>query len=185
MAKCKHCRNPFAPERKGQKACSIECAQGIVQTERENAFNRKTREMKRELRENDAAYWARRAKKSCHDFIRARDGSCISCGKHLSGKYDAGHYFNSNDYPALRYDERNIHAQCPRCNSRHWKGGNLLEYRMGLVNRYGEAFVQELERLSRDASKKWTIPELKEVERYYKDKLKALDAAAKQRNNES
>lgn len=174
MTKCKHCRLPFSPERKGQKACSIECAQGIVQAEHDKAFRRETARRKKELKDKDAKYWARKAVKAAHAYIRARDRSCISCGKYLEGKYDAGHFFNSNDYPALRYDERNIHAQCPRCNSAKMKGGNLLEYRIGLVNRYGEAFVQQLEQMSRCASKRWTIPELKQIEQYYKDKLKEL-----------
>lgn len=175
MIKCKHCRQQFEPERKGQKACSIECAQAIVQSERDKAFRRETARRKRELRESDSRYWAGKARAACHSFVRLRDSRCISCDKELTGKYDAGHYFNSNDYPALRYDERNIHAQCPRCNSAKMKGGNLLEYRMGLTERYGEAFVQELEALSRSASKKWTIPELKQIEQYYKNKIKALD----------
>jgi hypothetical protein len=55
-------------------------------------------------------------------YIRLRDADsrgycrCITCGRSEPWKeMDAGH-FVSRDRKAVRWDERNVHAQCPHCN---------------------------------------------------------------------
>jgi hypothetical protein len=50
--------------------------------------------------------------------------------------------------------------------------GNLTKYRAGLVERIGEAAVAELD--ANHETKRWTLDELKEVHRYYSEKLKEL-----------
>jgi hypothetical protein len=47
--------------------------------------------------------------------------------------------------------------------------GNLINYRHGLVARYGEQFVTELEEYAlNNPLKKWTRSELEEIINYYK-----------------
>jgi len=47
--------------------------------------------------------------------------------------------------------------------------GNLIRYRLGLVLRYGEDFVKELEEYAlENPLKKWTRSELEEIINYYK-----------------
>lgn len=36
---------------------------------------------------------------------------------------------------ALRYDEKNCHVQCPKCNME--LGGNLDKYKSYVINKYG------------------------------------------------
>lgn len=49
----------------------------------------------------------------------------------------------------------------------------MFVYRSKLVSIHGEEYVQELERIGH-TQKRWTIDELKEVESYYKAKLREL-----------
>lgn len=87
---------------------------------------------------------------------RDKDKGCISCG----GDVDhAGHYFSAGQYSALRFDETNVHGQCVGCNT--YKHGNLIEYGLGIVQRYGEAYHMELLNKSRgERLKKWSCEEL-------------------------
>ena len=118
------------------------------------------------------SYWSKRAAVACHAFIRARDANCpcISCGATSSPQWDAGHFRPSGVNSALRFDERNIHKQCVRCNQ--YLSGNLIHYRAGLVVKIGEQAVIELE--NNHETKRWTREELQEVERIYKERLRAL-----------
>ena len=118
------------------------------------------------------SYWSKRAAVACHAFIRSRDANCpcISCGATSSPQWDAGHFRPSGVNSALRFDERNIHKQCVRCNQ--YLSGNLIHYRAGLVVKIGEQAVIELE--NNHETKRWTREELQEVERIYKERLRSL-----------
>jgi len=111
--------------------------------------------------------WATKAQASFNRYIRLRDENkgCVSCGVSLKGKkYDAGHFYNSNNHWSLRYDEANVHAQCVKCNrDLH---GNLLEYRQKLKQRIG---AMELERLEMQAkeTRKYTREELQAIHEKY------------------
>jgi len=98
-------------------------------------------------------------------YIRERDlgKECISCPKILvKGNYDAGHFVNQGSCGALRYNPDNVHGQCsPSCN--RYKHGNLVEYRIKLVERIGLKKVEWLEAHRHDI-KKWTREELKQIE---------------------
>lgn len=90
--------------------------------------------------------------------IRERDTdeagciTCISCNKRYpaSGMH-AGHY-RASTYSATRFDPRNVHGQCPRCNTH--LHGNLIEYRINLVKKIGLEEVEAIEELSR-SNWKW------------------------------
>ncbi len=108
-------------------------------------------------------------------YIRERDKGlpCISCG---AKKYtpSCGHYYPSGTYKSVTFDEDNCSVQCWfNCNSS--KSGSLIEYRKGLIERIG---IERLEALEQRAmkTKKWTIPELKELITLYKQKLKEIQS---------
>lgn len=96
-------------------------------------------------------------------FIRKRDQLpngkwiCISCGKVID-KCHSGHYANTKQFGHLRFDEMNVNAQCIGCNLH--KHGNLIGYRQGLVKKYGERKVKELEEKALNTSHQWTQEEL-------------------------
>ena len=82
-------------------------------------------------------------------FIRLRDTwddgycRCITCGRVGDPKsMDCGHYVK-RQHQAGRFDERNCHAQCKRCNA--FEQGMDSVYRQKLVEMYGEQVVLLLE----------------------------------------
>lgn len=99
-------------------------------------------------------------------FVRERDKElgCISCGGAVE---QAGHYHSQGHHSALRYDPINTNGQCKRCNM--FLSGNLIKYRQGLVAKYGERVVLELEEsANNNRLKKWSRDELETIITKYK-----------------
>ena len=80
-------------------------------------------------------------------FIRERDKGkgCISCQGKVT---EAGHYLSAGHNAHVRFNEMNVNGQCTRCN--RWLHGNLIEYRKGLVKRYGHEKVELLEGMQKN-----------------------------------
>lgn len=114
-------------------------------------------------------------------FVRYRDtnngtkGNCISCGREIvfgDTKCQAGHYLDAGANGRLRFDLYNLNGQCVSCNS--FKSGNKVEYREGLIKKYGEAKEKELFESRKDTllkvDKIWYVNEILR----YKQILKEL-----------
>ena len=113
-----------------------------------------------------------RSQKVFNAYIRKRDEfkNCISCNRPLQGKRDAGHFYAAGSNPSIRFHEDNVHGQCVHCNRD--KHGNLLEYREGLIKRIGMVRFLELEDLKFTKTSKYSIEELKELIKKYKNLLR-------------
>ena len=72
---------------------------------------------------------------------------------------------------ATRFDEKNCNGQCVGCNI--FKSGNVVEYRFGLIDKYGEEVVNQLEAMRND-ERQIKDHEYKELIQYYKDKVKQM-----------
>ena len=86
-------------------------------------------------------------------YIRERDLACWG-GKSISDNghgAHAGHYYSIGSTSGLRFCCQNIHGQSVSGNSHMFKGGDLINYRKGLINRYGEDYVKELDQLAQFA----------------------------------
>lgn len=95
---------------------------------------------------------------------RDKDRGCISCGAPIT---EAGHYFSAGHHTALRFNEMNVNGQCTRCNC--FLSGNLINYRKGLVKKYGETKVLMLENMADLRKvKKWSRFELEAIINEYK-----------------
>lgn len=107
----------------------------------------------------------KKAQNIFNKWIRNRDAEerCISCGGPVE---QAGHYFSSGHYSALTFNEMNVNGQDIRCNM--FLNGNLIHYRQGLVRKYGEDAVKELEKLAEIRTYKWSRTELEEIIEKYK-----------------
>jgi hypothetical protein len=142
------------------------------QAKRQKMYKAETRVMKKALLDTDRAHWIKKAQHACNAYIRERDKNepCISCQRHHNGQYHAGHFIPAGRGSSLRFDDRNIFKQCAPCNNH--QSGNIREYRRNLIGRLGADVVEWLE--SNHDIKKWTVEELKEIEREYKAKLKEL-----------
>ena len=119
-------------------------------------------------------YWKNKIDKPFHEFIRRRDAdnntgycNCVSCGKSIHfSESDAGH-FMGRQHLITRYDERNVHAQCRKCN--RFEYGRIYEYSLTL----GKELSDELLQKSRGVLK-LTDPEWQEIFDHYKTKLQEL-----------
>lgn len=177
---CKACKTKFSPQRPLQSVCSPVCALTLVRTQaerKERLESRKTIRLKKEQLKTRSE-WMKEAQSAFNKFIRERDGktqSCISCGSSLDresvgGAFDCGHFRSVGSAPHLRFDERNAHGQCKRCN--RYLSGNVTEYRTGLIKRIGIDNVLALE--SDNTPRKYTISDLKNIIQCYKLKIKEL-----------
>jgi hypothetical protein len=117
-----------------------------------------------------------RATKYFNLFIRKRDSEdgwfqCISCGDHKSlDAIQAGHYLSAGHNGAVRFDERNVHGQCIRCNM--YLSGNLLPYRENLIQKIGLCEVEAITQKSQMRGFKWDRFALIDLIEEYKKKSK-------------
>lgn len=176
MKRCRVCDIVFTPARPLQAVCSPRCASKKVKADKV-AEKQKDKERKEKLKgipdlikDADEAFQA---------YIRERDKQavhpCISSGKPLDwsgNQVDAGHYRSKGAASHLRYNENNCHAQSKIDN--RWKAGNIVEYRIRLIERVGLEVVEALE--SDNQTHKWQRDELINIKRYYFNKLKQLKA---------
>jgi len=114
-------------------------------------------------------------------FIRLRDADwrghckCISCNKTDDWKtFDAGHYIAIGSCKGLKYNEKNVNAQCTSCNQ--YKSGNQIDYRISLIEKVGEKAVKNLEAIyqRKQPFKKLSQLEINILNKEYKDKLAQL-----------
>ncbi len=106
-------------------------------------------------------------------WIRLRDANegCISCETTSAKIWHAGHYFKAELFTGLIFNEMNCNKQCEKCNT--FLDGNESGYRKGLVKKYGEEAVQELEVIADSLRKhKYSREELKEIKTEYQKKLR-------------
>jgi len=83
-------------------------------------------------------------------YIRLRDKTkfnrCISSN---NGIVDAGHYYPTT-FNKLRFCCQNIHGQNDSDN--RFKSANLASYKEGLIDRFGQKYFDELEKLKADSN---------------------------------
>lgn len=117
------------------------------------------------------------------EFIRLRDapnghGQCISCGKLIpypneTGRWHAGHYYpRSITYSTLYFDERNVNGQCRHCNT--FLEGNTGGYLRGLVAKYGEKVIDEMDVVRACGLKKMYDYEYDELAKHYRKKVRGM-----------
>lgn len=167
---CSVCERVFVPERMGQQVCRPACAMKKVRQEKvqERAKIKTRREKAKTTGQRKAEAQAAVNKWVVH--VRDKDQPCISCGRFHQGMYHAGHYRSRGSAPHLALDPRNLHKQCAPCNLH--LHGNLIEFRKGLIQRHGVAFVEELEA---DQEPRHHSPDdLDAIRATYKAKLKEM-----------
>jgi hypothetical protein len=123
------------------------------------------------------AYLLTNTKNTCHEYIRERDKGkpCVSCDSAWQSSHQAGHFYKSELYSNLRFDEKNLSGQCQQCNLR--KEGNESGYRAGIIQRYGFdhlRYLDEKAKAYKQNNFQWDREQLIEIRDYYKQKLKEL-----------
>ena len=168
---CPSCREKFTPIRPLQVVClNHQCLLDHVKSIKAKRERKETKERKAKLKTRRD--WLREAQTAFNRFIRMRDTGkpCISCGRHHQGQIHAGHYLSVGAHPELRFDGINVHAQCAPCNNH--LSGNIVEYRKGLIARYGQHVVDYLE--GPHEAKHYTVEELKQIKADYTALAKEL-----------
>jgi len=170
--KCAICREMFTPRSMTHKACKDECAIALIARDKDAKHRKVDRERKQALKTRQD--WLREAQAAFNTYIRERDRDqpCISCGRFHDGSYDAGHYRSVGAQPGLRFEETNCHKQCVPCNQH--KAGNIVEYRIRLIDRIGQLAVDWLE--MDHPPLKLDIESIKELKAIYQRKTRELKA---------
>jgi len=178
MKKCKVCKSPNSNP---GPYCSVVCALKQHDINRQKKERKENAARKFELRSRRD--WLKIAQVAFNAFIRERDKAlpCICCGNTTDQKYggswDAGHFLSRGAYPELRFTEDNCHRQLKSCNAGSnkyaHKGKTVAQgYRDRLIQKIGIERVEWLE--GPHPPQKWSIPDLIEIEKKFKLKLKEL-----------
>lgn len=177
VKRCKACREEFLPNNTLQKACSVPCAINLVDKTKQKASLEKARIERADLRKRreklkSKGDWAKEAQIAFNAYIRERDYDkpCISCGRHHTGQYDAGHYRTTAAASQLRFNTYNVHKQCSPCNRQ--LSGNILPYRSALLALYGWRIVEAIETNNDTANH--TVDYYKRVKRIFGAKARRL-----------
>ena len=170
--RCKNCKEKFEPIRFNQKYClKNECLRVFVAETKEKQWKQTKTRMKENLK--TTSDWLKEAQAVFNKYIRERDKglNCISCNKPPLKK-NCGHYYSQGGHSNVRFDEDNCHLQCEHCNT--YLSGNLLNYQIGIEKRIGAEKLIELQGRAH-LEKKWSVDELKELIKKYKEKYKQLE----------
>lgn len=180
---CKACGGKFRPSLSTQKACGVKCALELAkqpanqQVARKAIADRDRREIQvRKETLKSRADHLREAQAAFNEWIRLRDADrpCVSCGRHHEGQYHAGHYRSVGANPELRFEPLNVWKQCAPCNTH--LSGNLVNYRLSLLQLIGDAQVEWLE--GPHSARKYTVDEIKTIKAEYRALTRELKGAA-------
>ena len=184
--KPKTCRNAacsikFVPQRLGQAVCSPACALATKDVNQQKARKSLAQVERREIKVRKEKLKSRAdhlkdTQQAFNAWVRERDAElpCISCGRHHAGQYHSGHYRTVGASPELRFEPLNAWKQCAPCNN--YLSGNLINYRISLLQKIGEEKVIWLE--GPHEAKKYTIEDLKAMTADYRAKTRELKRAA-------
>ena len=113
---------------------------------------------------------------ACSKYVRHRDSrngicTCYTCGVSKPvAEMQAGHAIQGRGNSIL-FETDAIRPQCASCNV--WQGGRLDVFIPKLLDEIGRSRYDELLAL-KGKPRKFTIEELKELEGYFNEKLRAL-----------
>lgn len=177
IRKCKNCKKEFQKLRPLQTDCSYTCAAARSKFKINKEFAQRCRDEKKafNIQNKKIDVFEKEAKDQFQLWIRMRDKDlpCISCGTDYSEIWDGGHYLKAELYSGLIFNEKNCNKQCRKCN--YFMNGNELMYRDGLIQRFGEDHLKELESIKNGLRQyKYTKDELIKIKQHYKLKIKQL-----------
>jgi hypothetical protein len=174
---CKACKHKFTPRMPLQYVCNPLCARRyaeVLKAKRERlARQQEKREAKAALEKiKTKSQWLKETQAIFNKWVRLRDAGlpCIACDKPMLKKINGSHFKSVGAHPELRFEPLNCHAGCEHCNT--YKSGNLINYRINLLNRIGVAGVDWLE--SKHEPKHYTIDDIIAIKKHYQAKVKEL-----------
>jgi hypothetical protein len=179
--RCRHCKE-YSNVAEGIKVplgffCGMDCVVEHGKKGARASSDKRKKEtltkLKAELK--TASQWRTEAQTAFNAYVRYRDRDlpCISCdasGDHdgLGGYWDAGHYRSRGAARHLSFNLHNVNKQSHRCN--RYLSGNVVEYRIRLIERIGLDKVEALE--CNNDTVKHDITYLRRIKQIFKAKLK-------------
>jgi prefoldin subunit 5 len=143
-------------------------------------LNKKAKEKKqvarkalKQFNDSDKSILKRLAQKIFNQYIRMRDKDlpCVSCNKIISeNEVSHASHFRPATNSRLRFDERNVHRSCVKCNV--FLSSNAIEYKKALIIKLGVEVVEELENTNEPY--RYTTEELQEITTKYRQKIKEM-----------
>lgn len=198
MPKCRYCKQKFEASNSLAKFCSYEHAMAYLATPegaekhkkakvklekiKEKEHRKKTREFyRRDLkwqhkRTQTAFNKMRRLEEFKWFQDRGLEPACISCGG-TKMDWACGHLKTVASSGVLRYNRVNTHLQCNRnCNEK--KSGNIENYKLGLLERYGEniggAMLEYLD-ITQHKTADWTWQQLEQMRKEFNARIRKLE----------
>ena len=146
--KCKVCNCEFIPHK--YASCKTKCVQCIKLAQKDKKFKQLKKQIEKPLTPpKQIKIKPDKRAIALSKAIKERDAGlpCISCGKQMKDyEIQAGHYIARGKSVKLKYEPRNIHAQCWNCNNNHQIQQQMQEgFRKGLIARYGLEEIEWLE----------------------------------------
>ncbi|WP_340611140.1 recombination protein NinG [Xenorhabdus bharatensis] len=194
---CKICQSEFTPRSTTHTVCSLECTielsnRNIQRKEdralrRQRSIERQKLKVRREKLKSKSD-WTKEAQAAVNKYIFWRDYGqpCIACGRALNygvrgGAVDASHYRSRGSASHLSFNLFNIHAGCVQCNRD--LSGNLIPYRINLIEKIGEERVTQLEHDNQP--RKFNIEYLKRVKKLFTRRARYYEKRQKQKQMEA
>ena len=172
--KCRYCKEYFTPFNSLQPFCfKTECIQEHNKVIRE----KKARKVKKEFKESDKSTLLQLAQTVVNKYVRLRDSNkqkCISCDYKFvlgSRQIHGSHFRPAGQVQQLRFNTLNIWASCSICNNH--KSGNLVPYRIALIEKFGLEWVEKLE--ANHETKKYTVEYLQRLIKVFRKKIKLYE----------
>lgn len=147
--KCKHCKEVFQKSEPLQMCCSIKCAIAYTKGLKEKAESKEWNQRKKEIKEKikTLADWKNDLQNVVNWIVKELDKD-LPCISHpdMTGflRWDAGHAFTVKAHSDIRFNLHNIHKQNSQSNELY---GYCPEYQQGLLNRYGQGYLDMVLRL--------------------------------------
>jgi len=170
MPKCQYHKTKFEAKYFNQKFClsDDECIKAFnesvkiaIEKQKAKQWQKEKKEIKEKLMTKSD--YEKLLQKEINTIVRLidKDFICISTGKPLNDKFDAGHFYSVGSNPSLRFNLLNIYAQSVYANQ--YLSGDQINFINGIEENYGSGLKSIVLRLKKDYPiLKLTQEELKE-----------------------
>lgn len=165
LKNCIVCKSKFKPFNSLQRVCSNKCAVLFAKEKQalKQAKNDSLLIAAKEEKRNSKPKLEARLQTVINSIVRILDKghACISSGRPLGKKYDAGHLFTVKAHPTLRFHLFNIFGQSVHDNQ--YKSGNEIEYFLRVKEVFGQDIQDYISELKQIPALHLSKEELKEA----------------------
>jgi len=151
MPRCKYDKLKFEPKYFNQKFClktdaCIKAFSDYANSEKEK--NKAWKKVKKDVKKTThSKEYKNQLQIEINKLARMIDKKfgfdyCIDCDKKFISTPHGGHFNSVGSNSSLRFNLDNIHSQKGECNEHGKGGGRKLEYKEGLIKRYGHDYAE-------------------------------------------